>query len=86
MGRLTAEAAWFLEYRAEDRPMDDYDSPWKEALDEYFELFLQLCFPTVHHEIDWAMKSIGPLAMSRWTRSFRKSRPYAQRGAVWSTN
>jgi hypothetical protein len=32
----------------------DYDSPWKEALDAYFEAFLQLLFPKVHAEIDWS--------------------------------
>ena len=32
----------------------DYDSPWKEALDEYFEPFLALLFPEVHRQIDWS--------------------------------
>ncbi len=31
----------------------DYDSPWKEALDRYFEAFLALLFPKVHAQIDW---------------------------------
>ena len=31
----------------------DYDSPWKEALDVYFEPFLALLFPAVHAQIDW---------------------------------
>jgi hypothetical protein len=30
----------------------DYDSPWKEALDAYFEPFLALLFPEVHRRID----------------------------------
>ncbi len=33
--------------------MDDYDSPWKEALDLYFEAFVAFCFPAMHREIDW---------------------------------
>ncbi len=33
--------------------MADYDSPWKEALDEYFEAFIALFFPAMHREIDW---------------------------------
>ena len=33
--------------------MDDFDSPWKEALDLYFEAFVALCFPAMHREIDW---------------------------------
>jgi hypothetical protein len=32
----------------------DYDSPWKDALDAYFELFLLLLFPEVHAQIDWS--------------------------------
>ncbi len=32
----------------------DYDSPWKEALDAYFEAFLALLFPDVHRQIDWS--------------------------------
>jgi hypothetical protein len=32
----------------------DYDSPWKEALDAYFEPFLALLFPQVHRQIDWS--------------------------------
>jgi hypothetical protein len=32
----------------------DYDSPWKEALDAYFEAFLALLFPEVHRQIDWS--------------------------------
>jgi hypothetical protein len=34
--------------------MADYDSPWKEALDRYFEAFLELLFPAVHAQIDWS--------------------------------
>ena len=32
--------------------MSDFDSPWKEALDEYFVAFLQFFFPTVHAGVD----------------------------------
>jgi hypothetical protein len=31
----------------------DYDGAWKEALDQYLEPFLRLCFPIVHAGIDW---------------------------------
>jgi hypothetical protein len=34
--------------------MSEYDSPWKESLEVYFEPFLSLCFPAVHREIDWS--------------------------------
>jgi len=36
---------------------DDYDSPWKEALDAYFRPFLALCLPAAHAEIDWSRGS-----------------------------
>src|SRR6266542_1467408 len=32
----------------------DYDSPWKEALDAYFDPFLALLFPLPHAQIDWS--------------------------------
>jgi hypothetical protein len=32
----------------------DYDSPWKEALDAYFEAFVALLFSEVHRQIDWS--------------------------------
>jgi hypothetical protein len=33
--------------------MTDYDSPWKEALDVYFEPFMALFFLDAHADIDW---------------------------------
>jgi hypothetical protein len=33
----------------------DYDSPWKEALERYFEEFTALFFPQAHAEIDWSL-------------------------------
>jgi hypothetical protein len=32
----------------------DYDSPWKEALDNYFEPFVALLFPDILGQIDWS--------------------------------
>jgi hypothetical protein len=32
----------------------DYDSPWKEALDRYFQFFMAFFFPQAHADIDWA--------------------------------
>ena len=34
-------------------PQANYDSPWKEALEHYFEPFLAFFFPQAHTEIDW---------------------------------
>lgn len=31
----------------------DYDSPWKEAIEQYFEAFLAFFFPRVHRDIAW---------------------------------
>jgi hypothetical protein len=33
---------------------DDYDSPWKEALERYFPAFMALGFPEAYAGIDWA--------------------------------
>ena len=35
----------------------DYDSPWKEALDVYFEPFVALLFPAAHADIEWSRGS-----------------------------
>jgi hypothetical protein len=34
--------------------MTDFDSPWKEALDLYFQAFLAFFFPRIHDDIDWS--------------------------------
>lgn len=34
-------------------PSSDYDSPWKEALERYFEAFMAFFFPHAHADIDW---------------------------------
>jgi hypothetical protein len=31
----------------------DYDSPWKEALDRFFERCMAFFFPRIHADIDW---------------------------------
>ena len=33
----------------------EYDSPWKEALDDFLQLFLALFFPTMERHIDWSV-------------------------------
>jgi hypothetical protein len=32
----------------------DFDSPWKEALDQFLEAFLAFFFPAIHADLDWA--------------------------------
>jgi hypothetical protein len=39
--------------RVPRRPGTDYDSPWKEALDRYFEQCMAFFFRRAHAEIDW---------------------------------
>lgn len=36
-----------------DTSRADYDSPWKEALDVYFEPFIAFFFPNAHRDINW---------------------------------
>ncbi|MGE0084340.1 MAG: DUF4351 domain-containing protein [Desulfococcaceae bacterium] len=33
---------------------DDYDTPWKEVLEQYFQEFMAFFFPEAHAEIDWS--------------------------------
>ncbi len=35
------------------KPVTDYDSPWKEALECYFEAFMAFFFPQAYTDIDW---------------------------------
>ncbi len=32
----------------------DYDSPWKDILEIYFQSAMELCFPRIARQIDWA--------------------------------
>lgn len=32
----------------------EFDSPWKEALERYFEDFILFFFPQAHGEIEWS--------------------------------
>ena len=41
-------------YAQTNTPPANYDTSWKEALSQYFEPFLKLCFPAVHAVIDWS--------------------------------
>lgn len=37
-----------------DTVVDDYDSPWKEAIEHYFPDFMQFYFPEAAVQIDWS--------------------------------
>ncbi len=34
--------------------MTDYDSPWKDLLNDYFQDFMAFFFPETHADIDWS--------------------------------
>jgi hypothetical protein len=34
-------------------PTNDFDSPWKQALETYFEEFMAFFFESIHDDIDW---------------------------------
>jgi len=38
----------------DDRETDDYDSPWKGLIEQYFPDFMAWFFPQAHAGIDWA--------------------------------
>ena len=37
----------------EESTQPDYDSPWKDVLERYFEQFIEFFFPTMHQQIYW---------------------------------
>ena len=39
---------------ASESVTNDYDSPWKEILETYFEECMAFFFPDVHRDIDWS--------------------------------
>jgi hypothetical protein len=39
----------------------DFDSPWKDILETYFQSALELCFPRIARQIDWS-KGVQPLS------------------------
>jgi hypothetical protein len=39
-------------------PADDYDSPWKEAVEHYFPELLAFYFPTAYAQIDWTHEPV----------------------------
>ena len=53
---------------------DEYDSPWKDILESYFEDFMAFFFPEIHAEIDWARGHVFlDQELSQITREDRKS-------------
>lgn len=49
-----------MTFSEEDEPLqDDYDSPWKDAVDKYFMELLQFYFPISHAQIDWTIPYVN---------------------------
>jgi hypothetical protein len=44
----------------------DYDSPWKDILETYFQSALELCFPQIARQINWS-KGVQLLSKEFWT-------------------
>src|SRR5438132_4334642 len=63
----------------------DYDSPWKEALDRFFEACLALFFPQVHADIDWKRGyEMLDKELQQITRTAKHGRRYVDKLAkVW---
>jgi len=38
--------------------IDDYDSPWKEAVEHYFPEFIAFYFPSAYAQIDWSKEHV----------------------------
>jgi hypothetical protein len=61
-------------------PATDYDSPWKEALDHYFEDFLRLLAPWLHTQIDWRRPPVFlDKELQAVARDARRGRLYADK-------
>jgi hypothetical protein len=41
-----------------NHPHADYDNPWQEVLERYFQAFMAFCFPQAHADIDWSRAPI----------------------------
>ena len=35
---------------------DDFDSPWKDLLEKYFQQFMEFFFPKAATDIDWSQE------------------------------
>lgn len=79
--------------------MADADTPWKEALDRYFEPFMALFFSQAHSEIDWSRgyepldkelqqivreAEIGRRLVDKLVRVWRRA-PISSRRSSWPT-
>lgn len=58
----------------------DHDSPWKLALEGYFQEFLDLLFPAIHEQVDWSKGySFLDKELQKITADANSSRRYADK-------
>lgn len=67
---------------------DDYDSPWKEILEHYFQEFTEFFFPKAFHEIDWTKGyKFLDKELQQVTKDAQETRRYVDKLAqVWLKN
>jgi len=54
--------------------MTEYDSPWKDILDQFFPAFMEFCFPQIFVLIDW---SVPPKMLDK---EFQQITPHGELG------
>jgi hypothetical protein len=66
----------------------NYDQTWKEAIGEYFELFIQFFYPNLHEKIDWSKTPISlDKELEQITASSQTKKRYADKlFQVWLLN
>jgi hypothetical protein len=58
----------------------NYDDTWKEAIGEYFELFLLFFYPEIHQQIDWTKQPISlDKELEQITASSQTEKRYADK-------
>ncbi|WPL14974.1 hypothetical protein [Thiorhodovibrio litoralis] len=67
---------------ADTSAANDYDSPWKEALEKFFPEFLALLFPAIHAEIDWSNGHAG-VAAPRKMKDAKGEPGQRGRSTIW---
>ena len=63
-----------------NEPQTDYDSPWKEALEQYLKAFMAFFFPRL------MLILTGPRGMNFWTKSCRRWSEMPNWAGGWPTS
>jgi len=65
--------------KSNKRSQDDYDSPWKEILENYYPEFIEFFFPKAYKDIDWVMeipKELSPIFEKKLERYEKEKKMY----------